>query len=135
MPQRPTDTPPPAETHTDERANPYRAPRSLDEPVQPAEGFPRWGWQMIWAVISFNSLVLLVLLMRWPLPEPVFTALVHWWELGIPLSTAAANTWLVLWKRFTHRDLTHRKTVLALLVSIITLWGLSALGFSFVRLM
>jgi hypothetical protein len=119
----------------EEKANPYSAPRSLPEVEQPADGFPRWGWRAIWAVIVFNSLVLLVLLMRWPLPEPVETVVIHWWELGIPLTTAAANTWLALWKRFTSSDLAHRRTVLALLVSIITLWGLTALGFSFVRLL
>ena len=110
-----------------ESVNPYRAPRSLDEADPSPAGFPRWGWRVIWGLMIFNGLLLgLGHTIHIQLPEPVIIALLYWTIWGIPLSTAASCTWLVLWKRFTPSDVKHRKTVLSLLVSLITVWGLLA---------
>lgn len=130
MPKPQRDSPTPSDPHSVNRANPYIAPRALEYEIPPTDGFPRWGWRLIWGLVVVNGLLMLTVTRPWPVPELITTAAMFWVIFGVPISTGAACTWLALWKRYTPGDLAHRRTVLPLLVSIITVWGLMALGFA-----
>lgn len=110
--------------HAEEGANPYRAPRSMDESDPSPAGFPRWGWGLIWAVLIVDGLLLLLHMAQEWLPSLGRTVLLYGMLWGVPISTGVVSMWLTLWTRYSESDLQQRKTVLPLLVSIITVWGL-----------